>query len=248
MLRDRTVWITGGGSGMGRASALLLAHEGARVVVSGRNRDALDAVVREGGGRVIGRSVDVTDGDAVAALGAALRAEIGPVDILVNAAGINVTNRSWCSLDAAGFDTVLRTNLTGAVHCTLAVLPAMRERRDGLVINISSWAGRYYSLLTGPAYSASKQALAALTMSLNIEEYGNGIRACVIYPGETATPIMQMRAKPPTSEELGRMLQPEDVAEAVRFVASLPPRACVNELVLTPTWNRSLIGVRKVPS
>jgi len=226
---------------MGRASALLLARECARVVISGRNAAALDDVVRDGGGRIISRSVDVTDGEAVAKVAAALHAEVGPIDILVNAAGINVANRSWRELAPAAFDTVLRTNLTGALHCTLAVLPAMRERRDGLVINISSWAGRFYSLVTGAAYSASKQALAALTMSLNIEECVNGIRACVIYPGETATPIMQTRAELPNAEQLARMLQPEDVAEAVRFVASLPARACVNELVLTPTWNRSFI-------
>ena len=179
--------------------------------------------------------------EAVAKVAAALHAEVGPIDILVNAAGINVANRSWRKLDPTAFDTVLRTNLTGALHCTLAVLPAMRERRDGLVINISSWAGRFYSLVTGAAYSASKQALAALTMSLNIEECVNGIRACVIYPGETATPIMQTRAEPPKAEQLARMLQPKDVAEAVRFVASLPARVCVNELVVTPTWNRSFI-------
>ena len=118
----------------------------------------------------------------------------------------------------------------------------MRARKDGLVINVSSWAGRFETYLTGPAYNASKHAMAALTHSLNDEECVNGVRACVIYPGEVATPILRNRPKPPSPEEIARMLQPEDLGRTIRFVAEMPPRVCLNEILISPTWNRFYVG------
>jgi NADP-dependent 3-hydroxy acid dehydrogenase YdfG len=122
------------------------------------------------------------------------------------------------------------------------VLPAMRERRDGVVINISSWFGRYANPLAGPGYSATKHAVNALTEQLNIEECANGIRASAILPGEVATPILEKRPVPPPPEERARMLQAEDLGRAILFIATLPPRACVNELIISPTWNRFYLG------
>ena len=127
-------------------------------------------------------------------------------------------------------------------YCCHAVLPGMRERKDGLIINVSSWAGRYASTLTGPGYNATKHAVVALTESINMEECANGIRATSILPGEVATPILEKRPVPPTPEVRARMLQPEDLGATILYVATLPPRACVNELIISPTWNRFYLG------
>ena len=174
--------------------------------------------------------------------GADILARYGHVDILVNSAGLNLSTRLWKHVTPDTFDHIVGVNLNGALYCIHAVLPAMRAQKDGLVINVSSWAGRFEEYLTGPAYNASKTALAALTLSLNDEECVNGIRACCIYPGEVATPILRHRPVPPTKEEVERMLQAEDLGKTIRFVAEMPARVCVNEILITPTWNRFFIG------
>jgi NADP-dependent 3-hydroxy acid dehydrogenase YdfG len=136
--------------------------------------------------------------------------------------------------------------LNGAMYCILAALPAMRTRKDGLVINIASWFGRWPSYLAGPAYAASKHAMASITHQLNVEEGINGIRGCVIYPGEVATPILKSRPVPPSAEDQAKMLKPEDLGRTIRFVAEMPPHVCLNEIVISPTWNRLLVGGREL--
>ena len=124
---------------------------------------------------------------------------------------------------------------------------AARTRKDGLIINVSSWAGRYASTLTGAGYNASKRAVIALTESINLEECENGIRATSVLPGEAATPILEKRPVPPTAEVRAKMLQPEDLGRTLAFIATLPPRVCVNEIIISPTWNRFLIGGLEAP-
>lgn len=248
-LLGKTAWITGGASGIGRACALSLWRAGATIVVSARTHDAIAAVVREcGNERVVALPLDVADAAAVEAAGRQLHERFGAVDILVNAAGINVANRKLARLTPADWDRVIDINLNGAFYCMHAVLPGMRANGDGTIVNISSWAGRFASSLTGAAYGASKHAMAAMTLSVAMEECAHGIRACAIYPGETATPILANRPNPPSADDLARMLQPEDVAAAVDFVIALPPRATVNELVISPTWNRAFVGFQPPPA
>jgi len=245
VLQGKVAWVTGAGSGIGRAGALELAKAGARVVLSGRRAGQLDEVAAEinaAGGKAETAAVDVADRAAVAGVAAQILARHGIVDILVNSAGINLPNRFWRNLTPESFTDIVAIDLNGALYCIHAVLAAMRARKDGLVINVSSWAGRFETYLTGPAYNASKHAMAALTMSLNDEECVNGIRACVIYPGEVATPILKHRPKPPSAEEIARMLQPEDLGRTIRFVAEMPAHVCVNEILISPTWNRVFVG------
>jgi NADP-dependent 3-hydroxy acid dehydrogenase YdfG len=245
VLQGKVAWITGAGSGIGRAGAVALAEAGASVVLSGRRAAQLEAAaaeIRVAGGKAEVAALDVADRAAVAKAAAAILARHGRVDILVNSAGINLPNRFWKTLTPESFADIVGINLNGALYCIHAVLPGMRARKDGLVINISSWAGRYETYMTGPAYNASKHAMAALTASLNDEECVNGIRACVIYPGEVATPILKNRPKPPSAEEIARMLQAEDLGRAIRFVAEMPPRVCINEMLISPTWNRFFVG------
>ena len=137
---------------------------------------------------------------------------------------------------------VIDIDLNGAFYCALAVLPVMRKQKDGLIINVSSWAGRFYTLLTGPAYSAAKHGLMALNASINMEECMNGIRACALCPGEVWTPIMDRRPDQLGDDVKAKMLKSEDVGEAIAFLAKLPKTVCINEMIISPTWNRGYIA------
>ena len=250
-LAGKVAWVTGGGSGIGLAGALELAKAGAHVVISGRtertNAAALAEIQRRGSAEAI--LLDVSDKKAVVATVAAIEQRHGRIDILVNSAGTNIGGgkRNLATMTLEGWDEVVAANLSGLFYCCHAVIPGMRARRDGLIINVSSWAGRYASQLTGPAYNATKRAVIAVTESINMEECRNGIRATSILPGEVATPILEKRPVPPSAEERARMAQPEDLGAAILFVASLPARTCVNELIISPTWNRFYTGGLETP-
>lgn len=240
MLEGKVAWITGGGSGIGLAGGLELAKAGAKVVISGRGEATLKAAQKRLDAEI--EVCDVGDKAQVARAAAAIHKRHGRVDILVNSAGINLPQRNFHDVTNEGWDQIVAINLSGMFYCIQSVLPGMRARKDGLIINVSSWAGRYASTLTGPGYNATKHAVVALTESINLEECANGIRATSILPGEAATPILEKRPVPPPPEVRARMLQPEDLGRTILFIASLPPRACVNEIIITPTWNRFLIG------
>jgi NAD(P)-dependent dehydrogenase (short-subunit alcohol dehydrogenase family) len=236
-LQGKAVLITGGGSGIGLASARALLAEGARVAISARDeatrRRAADSL--KAGERVIYRSCDVTDAGQVAALIAHVTEAFGRVDILVNNAGMNVKERTLRELSPESWQKQVRANLDGAFFCIHAVLPQMLARKDGLIINVNSVAGLRASPLGGAAYSAAKFGLHALALCLAEEVREAGVRVSTIYPGEVDTPILENRPKPVTAEHRQRILQPEDIAEGVVFVATLPPRASVPELVMKPT-------------
>lgn len=248
ILAGKVAWVTGGGSGIGLAGAIELARAGCRVVISGRDAAKLQAAVASAAeqgvpaGRITTAALDVSDRDAVAATARAIAADVGPVDILVNSAGVNYPKRYWKETDAATFDRVVGINLNGAAACTLAVVGGMRSRGRGTVINVASFAGWHLSYLTGPAYTASKAGMIALTHSFNIEEGPSGLRATALCPGEAATPILKLRPVEPSSADKARMLQEADLGRTIRFIAEMPPHVCINELVITPVFNRIYIG------
>ena len=251
MLRDikgQVAWVTGAGSGIGRAASVALATAGVKLALTGRGSEALEQtaeLVREAGGETVVASADMSRAEEVEQAWNAVHSAYGRCDILVNSAGLNVPKRSWSEIEAAAIDTVIGADLNGPFYASRAVLPTMRAQRDGLIIQISSWAGRYVSKLTGPAYSAAKHGLVALSESLNQEECQHGIRSCCICPGEVATPILDKRPVPVTAEDKARMLQSEDMAETILFVARLPASVCVNEILISPTWNRGYLeGVK----
>lgn len=244
-LSGKVAWITGGGSGIGLAGAIEFVNAGATVVLSGRTEATLkDALKQVKADTVV---CDVAHKDQVAKAAAEIQERHGRVDILVNSAGINLPKRNFRDVSNEGWDQIVAVNLSGMFYCVQAVLPGMRARKDGLIINISSWAGRYASVLTGPGYNATKHAVIALTESINLEECANGIRATSVLPGEAATPILEKRPVPPAPEVRAKMLQPEDLGRTLAFIATLPPRVCINEIIVSPTWNRFLLGGLEAP-
>jgi NADP-dependent 3-hydroxy acid dehydrogenase YdfG len=249
-LGGKVAWVTGAGTGIGEAAALALAGAGAAVVLTGRRREPLERVaqrIEAAKGRATVEAGDVTDGNRVNAIAAAIRQAFGRLDVLVNNAGVNLRERHWSELTLERIDTILKGNLSSAFYVAAAALPMMRAQKDGVIIHTASWAGRFVSALTGPGYSAAKHALVAASHSLNMEECRNGIRSCVICPGEVATPILEHRPVPVTAEERARMLQPEDLADLILFVATRPKHVCLNEVLISPTWNRSYIRQMESP-
>ena len=240
-LDGQVAWVTGAGTGIGEAGAIELADAGCTVVVSGRRREPLEAVaetIRAAGGTVAIEPLDVGSQADVAAVAGRILDRYGRVDIGVFSAGINVAERNWPVLSTDSWDDVINIDLNGAFYCCHAIVPAMRTRGFGLVINISSMAAKGASALTGPAYTAAKHAMNALTASLLVEERNNGIRATAICPGEVATPILDARPVPVSDEDKARMLQGDDLGKLIRFVAEMPPHVTLNEILITPTYNR----------
>lgn len=236
-LDGKTALVTGGGTGIGAACALALAAEGCRVAIAGRREDKLreTAAKHKGNSPILTHTVDVADRDGVKNLIDWATAEFGRIDILINSSGTNVQKRTMVDLNPDDWDKLIAINTTGAYNCLWAVLPQMRERKDGLVINIVSVAGIRAGLLGGVAYNASKFAMAALGITVAQEVKDQNIRVTNIYPGEVDTPILEHRPVPVTSEHRARILQSEDVADAVLMIACLPPRAHVSEITIKPT-------------
>jgi NAD(P)-dependent dehydrogenase (short-subunit alcohol dehydrogenase family) len=232
-----TAVVTGAGSGVGRAIALKFANEGWNVALVSRRAETLSDTVAladpESRGRFASFPCDVTDPAAVDAMGRAVLDRFDTVDVLVNAAGINVPRRSFEVLSLDDWHGVLATNLHGAYYCVRAFLPGMRAHQTGTIVNINSDVGKIARELAGPAYVSSKFGLSGLTQQINAEERRNGVRACSICPRDVNTPLLDKRPQPPSTEARAAMIQPEDMAALVWLVTTLPPRAIVEEITLS---------------
>jgi NAD(P)-dependent dehydrogenase (short-subunit alcohol dehydrogenase family) len=240
-LEGQVAIVTGAGSGIGRATAMAFVDEGCRVALVGRRPEPLGELaeeLEEHGGDVLLCPADVTDRVAVEVLVDRVVSTWGRIDVLVNNAGSNVRRRKVEEVSEQDWDAVLRVNLTGTFLVTQAVLPHMRAQGSGTVLNVSSMAGHRASALTGPAYSAAKAGVISFTDSLNLTERVHGVRACAVCPGEVATPILDLRPQPPSAEARAAMLQPEDLAQTLLHVASLPQRATIELLTIYPTVQR----------
>ncbi|MBL8588260.1 MAG: SDR family oxidoreductase [Methylobacteriaceae bacterium] len=242
-LSGQSAWITGAGTGIGRETAILLAAEGAEVVLIGRReaplRDTANGVAGAGGSATV-LVLDIGSRQAIREAQRGLPERLRGPDILVNNAGAAGRNRNALYIDEKEWSEVVRLNLD-AVHALVqAVLPAMLDRKRGAIITVSSLAAVNANLLGGAAYGAAKAAVRNFMGFLHNTHRNEGIRAMTILPGEVDTPILDSRPRPPTPEERARMLAPQDVARAILLCASLPASAMIPELHICPTFQRDI--------
>lgn len=238
VLEGKTIIVTGASSGFGEAIAIACAAEGGNVSLVARRREALESVAeaaRSAGGQALVCPADVSDDKQIQAALDKTRSAFGPIDVLVNNAGINVTERSIGDTSAEQWRELMDVNLTSAFIFTKAVLPEMISRGDGLIVNLASRAGMYPSLKAGVGYSASKIGMEALNAVTNEEGNPHGVRACLFNPGAGNTPIIDRRPVKFSQEDKLKMIQSEDIAATVVFLATLPPRVHIDFLSMMPT-------------
>lgn len=248
-LKGKICVITGGGSGIGRASAIQMASEGAVAVVVGRTASKVEAVrdeIAANGGAAQAYGVDVGDEDGVRRMVDEILDARGKIDVLVNNAGHSSPRRMLLTTTAEDLRSVYESNLVGSVFCSQAVVPSMKKAGRGTIINVSSMAGVSASPLAGMSYSAAKAAVINFTAFLNAELRNTGIRASVVIPGEVDTPILDGRPVVPDAEARQTMVTAEDTAEAITLIARLPQRAAIPELIIRPTWLRDTSGEANV--
>jgi NAD(P)-dependent dehydrogenase (short-subunit alcohol dehydrogenase family) len=238
VLDGQVAIMTGGGTGIGRAAALMLAAEGAQVVVAGRRKAPLDAVAGEiakGGGRAAARACDVAKPAEARALAEWTLAQYGRVDVLVNNAGHSSKARNVRWVAQEEWDSVLAVNLTGVYALTQAVLPGMIERGGGTIVTVSSLAALKPGLIGGAPYGAAKAGVLNLMGHVHTVLREKGIRATTIMPAEVDTPILDRRPLPPDAAARATMMQPDDVARAIMLCVTLPPRTVIETIVMSPT-------------
>lgn len=237
-LTDRVVLVTGASSGFGEATALKFARRGARVALLARSADRLDDLARRIGetdGQAVSVPTDIGRAADLESAHAKVVRTLGHVEILVNNAGMNVPNRSVQDTTMAEWERIMDVNLKAAFQLTKLVLPEMKRRRRGTIVNVASRAANYPGLLSGVAYSSSKLGMRALNTVTNEEANPFNVRAILINPGVGATPILDRRPEPPPLAERERMLQAEDIADTIVFSAMLPYRACLELVNVYPT-------------
>jgi len=243
------VLVVGASSGIGRATALAFARAGARIALLARREPELRALAEEIRGKRAVTVAEPTDSTTVEPIvlaadladGAATRRAVesavlafGRLDVVIYAAGTNTPRRALTVLEPVVWDELVGVNLTGAYHVTQASLPAMRVQGGGLLIYLSSAAVQRPDV-SGVAYQATKHGMVGLAHGTFQEEREHGVRTTVIFPGLTDTPLLAKRPVPTPPEVVAKALQPEDVARACVFVASLPNRVRIPEMQLVPS-------------
>jgi NADP-dependent 3-hydroxy acid dehydrogenase YdfG len=237
-LKDQVCIISGGGSGIGRATAIRMAEDGGKIALIGRTSSKLQKVQAEiegAGGRATTHALDITDFEATQAMVNDVLREFGRIDVLVNCAGDISRHRTLLETTVEDINLTLDSNVKGTMILSQAVVPQMLATCSGTIINVSSVVGVTPSLISGVAYSAAKAAVINFTQYLNREFVNTGIRACVVLPGEVDTPFLDKRSNPPARDARKMMVAAEDVAEAIALMARLPQRAMIPELVIRPT-------------
>ena len=229
--------VTGAGRGIGRAVALALGEAGARVALLSRTASDVEsaaAAIVAKGGEAVAIECDVADAGQVGAAVERVRTALGPVDMLVNNAGVGtVAPYEVADYEVAEWDRIVNVNLRGAFLCCRAVLPSMRERRSGTVINVGSISGHKSAPLVAP-YGVSKFGLVGLHQALIAENHRHGIRVSMVSPGTTDTTIWDKKRVPIPAEVRAAMMRPEDIADVILFLARLPDRVRIDDVVVLP--------------
>jgi NADP-dependent 3-hydroxy acid dehydrogenase YdfG len=242
-LAHKTAIIIGASSGIGRATALLLAESGVHVVLVSRRGDRLQQLADQisfNSGTAITIPTDITDCQQVQAMMSTVLDKFGYIDILVNSAGL-IDVAPTTEANPQRWQELIQVNLLGTMYCCHAVAPVMQEQQQGHIVNVSSVAGRTASAGVG-AYNASKWGVGAFSEALRQELCKSGVRVTVVEPGWVETPLYDEIASGPMQERISRWqegigepLLPEDVAGAIGFALSQPQRVNVNEILLRPT-------------
>ena len=224
ILQNRTALVTGGSRGIGAAIVRSLAQAGAAVAINYRERageaDALVKSIDEIGGRAIAIAADVSQSDAVAQMVKRVNSDLGPIDILINNAGIAIT-RGVDDLSEADFDQTIAVNLKSAFLCTQAVLPTMRSKGWGRIVNISSGAARGAGSI-GPHYNASKAGMEGLTRGYAARLVKEGITVNAVAPSLIETDMMKGQPNLVSRIPVGRFGKAEEVAQAVMMLLDNP--------------------------
>ena len=241
-LNGSVALITGASSGIGEATAIALAQAGASVAIAARRADRLEKLserLRADGAKVLALELDVTDEAACISAVNRVTEELGPVDILINNAGVMLLG-PIVGADTEDWRRMISTNVLGLMYLTHAVVPSMVERGSGDIVNISSVAGRVARAGAG-VYNASKWAVNAFSESLRQEVTTRGVRVSLVEPGAVATEltdhITHAESKRGIKEMVSSMraLQSEDIANAVLYVVGQPPHVAINEVLVRPT-------------
>ena len=244
-LDGRIAWVTGSGSGIGEAAAMALAEEGAVLVLTGRRQAPLEEVagrIRAKGGTAHVEPADLMQAPQVDAVVGRIVERLGRLDLMVSNAGLNITERNWKTISPAGIDGLIHGNLSSAFYCGAggAAGDAGAGRRADDPHRLhgrpqrqpDERPGLYRRQARGGGDEPQHQH----------GECVNGIRSTAFCPGEVNTPILKKRPNPLSAEDLAKMLQPEDCGDLIRYIACLPPHVTMNEVWLTPSFNRGYVA------
>ena len=232
---QRRALITGASSGIGKATALAFAKAGINLALVSRSGEKLEAVAvaaRQAGVEAKVYPLDLADIDVVQAKIQAIAADFGAIDILINNAGMGYTG-TLSETPLCDWLAVMNLNLTSVFQCILGILPMMRDRHSGTIINIASIAAKQAFPQWG-AYSVSKAGLIALSKTLAVEERANGIRVTAICPGAVNSELWDTETVKQNFDR-SAMLTPEIVAQSILHTALLPEQAVIEELTLMPS-------------
>jgi NADP-dependent 3-hydroxy acid dehydrogenase YdfG len=239
-IQDKVVIITGASSGIGEATAKELASKGAKLVLAARREDRLKKLqeeIRNNGGQAVHKVTDVTSHEQMEELAQYALKEFGKIDVMINNAGLMPLSPLH-QKKIQEWDTMIDVNIKGVLYGIAAVLPSMRERKSGHIINVSSVAGH----LIGPAgsvYSATKFAVRAITEGLRKEECGNNIRTTIISPGAVSTELPETISdsglKSAIDEFYKVAIDAESIARAIAFAIEQPSDVAINEMIIRPT-------------
>jgi NADP-dependent 3-hydroxy acid dehydrogenase YdfG len=242
-LEGKVALVTGASSGIGEATAVALANEGAAVALGARRADRLESLrerIESGGGRAVAIETDITDEDQAHSFVDSAREQLGGIDILVNNAGVMLLG-PVTGADTAEWKRMVEVNLLGLLYTTHAALGPMTEQGSGHIVNLSSVAGRI-ATMGSAVYNLTKWGVGAFSEGLRQEVLHGGVRVTIIEPGFVETELQGHNENPMVQEQIqkmqeqiGDLLQADDIADAILYAVTRPQHVSINEVLVRPT-------------